>query len=95
MCSPSSVLYSVAVLITIFHYSHGAAQANPQLDLPPLISPTIRPEIYYNGYTPRPSPPNPLQNVGDYDRSQRYGPPYRDDSSSDDGADDFRVSAIN
>lgn len=63
-------------------------QALPQLDLPPLINPTPKPQIYYNGFPAS----GQLQTLGDADRDQRFGPPYRDDNNPEDGGDDFRVS---
>uniref|UniRef100_W8AG00 Angiotensin-converting enzyme n=2 Tax=Ceratitis capitata TaxID=7213 RepID=W8AG00_CERCA len=66
-----------------------AVQADPQLDLPPINPDTQVPESFYNAPTPR-TPTNPLQVLGDFDRSQRYGPPYAGDGLNDDGADDFR-----
>lgn len=86
-CTPW--LWLVLGSLLLLHNRKGwvSVQALPQLDLPPLLNPTPKPQIYYNGF---PSS-GQLQNVGDLDRDQRYGPPYRDDNNPDDGSDDFRV----
>uniref|UniRef100_A0A1I8QEP7 Angiotensin-converting enzyme n=1 Tax=Stomoxys calcitrans TaxID=35570 RepID=A0A1I8QEP7_STOCA len=75
----------LCVIWTLYSPVLGKAQARAQLELPPL--PTARPEVYYNGYTVQTTP---AQALGDLDRDQRFGPPYAEDSSADDGSDDFR-----
>uniref|UniRef100_A0A0A1XT46 Angiotensin-converting enzyme n=1 Tax=Zeugodacus cucurbitae TaxID=28588 RepID=A0A0A1XT46_ZEUCU len=79
--------YVLSILLALTHLL--AAQADPQLDLPPLNPDVQGPELLYNSLTPR-TPASPLQTLGDFDRSQRYGPPYASDGLNDDGADDFR-----
>lgn len=85
-----TIIYRLSLLCFLHNFiSLNLVQTLPQLDLPPLINPTPKPEIYYNGFPPS----GQFQTLGDFDRDQRYGPPYKDDNNPDDGSDDFRVSS--
>ena len=64
------------------------ANAKAQLDLPPIPIPSPQPQIIYNGIPVT----TPAQALADRNRDQRFGPPYTEDLSNDDGSDDFRVS---
>lgn len=79
--------FLLCVIWTLYSPVLSKAQAKAQLDLPPLPSP--QPEIYYNGYTAT----TPAQGIADRDRDQRFGPPYSELLSADDGSDDYRVSS--
>lgn len=83
--------YVLRIFLTLAHISGPAVRADPQLDLPPLNPDSQGPDLLYNSLTPR-TPASPLQTLGDFDRSQRYGPPYTSEGLNDDGADDFRVN---
>lgn len=84
-----ALVHLIAVQLIAVHLI--AVQADPQLDLPPLNPDSQGPELLYNSLTPR-TAASPLQALGDFDRSQRYGPPYSSEGLNDDGADDFRVN---